>query len=181
MQIKAKHSIYTLAIIAVMTAVTCILAPLSISIGPIPISFTNLAIYFALYLLGWKKGTVSYLVYLLIGFVGLPVFSGFVGGIGKFLGPTGGYIVGFIPMAIIAGIMIDRFKGRWIHLLGMLAGTAVCYAFGTAWYCLQTGSALVPALGLCVFPFIPGDLVKMIAAMLLGPVIRERIRKASAQ
>lgn len=181
MQTKAKHSIYTLAMIAVMTAVTCILAPLSISIGPIPISFTNLAIYFALYLLGWKKGTVSYLVYLLIGIVGLPVFSGFAGGIGKFLGPTGGYIVGFIPMAIIAGILIDRFKSRWIHLLGMLAGTAVCYAFGTAWYCLQTGSALVPALGLCVFPFIPGDLVKMIAAMLLGPVIRERIRKASVQ
>lgn len=181
MQTKAKHSIYTLTMIAVMTAVTCILAPLSISIGPIPISFTNLAIYFALYLLGWKKGTVSYLVYLLIGIVGLPVFSGFVGGIGKFLGPTGGYIVGFIPMAIIAGILIDRFKNRWIHLLGMLVGTAICYAFGTAWYCLQTGSTLVPALGLCVFPFIPGDLVKMIAAMLLGPVIRERIRKASAQ
>lgn len=181
MQTKAKHSIYTLAMIAVMTAVTCILAPLSISIVPIPISFTNLAIYFALYLLGWKKGTVSYLVYLLIGIVGLPVFSGFAGGIGKFLGPTGGYIVGFIPMAIIAGILIDRFKNSWIHLLGMLAGTAVCYAFGTAWYCLQTGSAIVPALGLCVFPFIPGDLVKMIAAMLLGPVIRERIRKASVQ
>lgn len=181
MQTKAKHSIYTLAMIAVMTAVTCILAPLSISIGPIPISFTNLAIYFALYLLGWKKGTVSYLVYILIGIVGLPVFSGFTGGIGKFLGPTGGYIVGFIPMAIIAGILIDRFKSRWIQLLGMLAGTVVCYAFGTAWYCLQTGSALVPALSLCVFPFIPGDLLKMVAAMLLGPVIRERIRKASAQ
>lgn len=181
MQTKAKHSIYTLAMIAVMTAVTCILAPLSISIGPIPISFTNLAIYFALYLLGWKKGTVSYLVYILIGIIGLPVFSGFTGGIGKFLGPTGGYIVGFIPMAIIAGILIDRFKNRWIQLLGMLAGTAVCYAFGTAWYCLQTGSSLVPALSLCVFPFIPGDLVKMVAAMLLGPVIRERIRIASAQ
>ena len=181
MQTKVEHSIYTLAMIAVMTAVTCILAPLSISIGPIPISLTNLAIYFALYLLGWKKGTVSYLVYILIGIVGLPVFSGFAGGIGKFLGPTGGYIVGFIPMAIIAGILIDRFKSRWIQLLGMLAGTVVCYALGTAWYCLQTGSALVPALSLCVFPFIPGDLVKMIAAMLLGPVIRERIRKASAQ
>lgn len=181
MQTKTKHSIYSLAMIAVMTAVTCILAPLSISIGPIPISFTNLAIYFALYLLGWKKGTVSYLVYLLIGIVGLPVFSGFTGGIAKFLGPTGGYIVGFIPMAIISGIVIDRFKSRWIQLLGMLVGTAVCYAFGTAWFCLQTGSALVPALGLCVFPFIPGDLIKMVAAMLLGPVIRDRIRKASAQ
>ena len=97
MQTKAKHSIYTLTMIAVMTAVTCILAPLSISIGPIPISFTNLAIYFALYLLGWKKGTVSYLVYLLIGIVGLPVFSGFVGGIGKIRG----VVIGVLMLRLI--------------------------------------------------------------------------------
>lgn len=83
MQKKNRYSAYRLTMTAVMTAVTCILAPFSISIGPIPISFTNLAIYFALYLLGWKSATVSYLVYVLIGLVGLPVFSGFSGGLGK--------------------------------------------------------------------------------------------------
>lgn len=84
---------------ALMTAVTCILAPLSVPIGPVPISFTNLAIYLSLYLLDWKRGTLSYFLYLLIGFAGLPVFSGFTGGVAKLAGPTGGYIVGFIPMA----------------------------------------------------------------------------------
>lgn len=74
---------YEITITALMAAVTCILAPLSIPIGPVPISFTNLAIYLSLYLLGWKRGTISYLVYLLIGLVGVPVFSGFTGGIGK--------------------------------------------------------------------------------------------------
>ena len=74
---------YEITMTALMAAVTCILAPLSIPIGPVPISFTNLAIYLSLYLLGWKKGTISYLIYLLLGLVGLPVFSGFTGGPAK--------------------------------------------------------------------------------------------------
>lgn len=111
---------YAMAVTALMTAVTCILAPLSIPIGPVPISLTNFAIYLSLYLLDWKKGTISYILYLLLGLVGLPVFSGFTGGIGKLAGPTGGYIIGFIPMAIIAGIVIDKFSQRWIQILGMI-------------------------------------------------------------
>ena len=74
---------YAMAVTALMTAVTCILAPLSIPIGPVPISLTNFAIYLSLYLLDWKKGTISYILYLLLGLVGLPVFSGFTGGIGR--------------------------------------------------------------------------------------------------
>ena len=97
-----RSKTYEITITALMTAVTCILAPMSIPIGPVPISFTNLAIYLSLYLLGWKRGTISYLIYLLIGLVGLPVFSGFTGGPAKLAGPTGGYIIGFIVMAIIA-------------------------------------------------------------------------------
>ena len=80
-----KTNTYAMAVTALMTAVTCILAPMSIPIGPVPISLTNFAIYLSLYLLDWKKGTLSYFVYLLIGFAGLPVFSGFTGGIGKLL------------------------------------------------------------------------------------------------
>ena len=167
--VQKKSKIYGLSMTAVMAAVTCVLAPMSI---------TNLAIYLSLYLLGWKRGTVSYLVYVLIGMVGVPVFSGFTGGMGRLLGPTGGYIVGFIPMALIAGVVIDRFRNRGIQLAGMIAGTAVCYAFGTAWYCFQAGSSVGAALGLCVFPFIPGDLVKMLIAMALGPMIRSRLEKA---
>ena len=78
-----------------MTAVICVLAPFSLPIGPVPISLTNLAIYFVLYMLGVKRGTISYLVYLLIGLVGVPVFSGFTSGPGKLFGPTGGYLIGY--------------------------------------------------------------------------------------
>lgn len=167
---------YQLTVTALMTAVTCILAPLSIPIGPVPISFTNLAIYFSLYLLGWKMGTVSYLVYLLIGLVGVPVFSGFTAGPAKLVGPTGGYIIGFIAMAIIAGIVIDKFHQIWIHMIGMIVGTAICYLFGTVWFCIFSDSTFKAALAICVFPFIPADLIKMVLAMLIGPVIKKRIR-----
>ena len=102
-----KSKIYDMTMCAVMTAVTCVLAPLSIPIGPVPISLTNLTIYFTLYILGWKLSTVSYLVYVLLGMFGAPVFSGFTGGMGKLLGPTGGYIIGFVPMAIIGGLVVQ--------------------------------------------------------------------------
>ena len=174
---RSSHT-YAMVSTALMTAVTCILAPLSVPIGPVPISFTNLAIYISLYLLDWKRGTVSYFLYLLIGFAGLPVFSGFTGGVAKLAGPTGGYIVGFIPMAIIAGIVIDHFNQRWLQLLGMIIGTAICYALGTAWFCMQAGYTVSAALAVCVFPFIPTDLVKMLIAMTIGPAIRQRMGSA---
>ena len=166
---------YAMAVTALMTAVTCILAPLSIPIGPVPISLTNFAIYLSLYLLDWKKGTVSYILYLLLGLVGLPVFSGFTGGIGKLAGPTGGYIIGFIPMAIIAGIVIDKFSQRWIQILGMIVGTAICYAFGTVWFCFQSGYTVAAALAVCVIPFIPADLIKIVIVTIIGPMIRKRL------
>ena len=156
---------YRMAMTALMAAVTCVLAPMAIPIGPVPISFTNLAIYLSLYLLGWKRGTVSYLVYVLIGAVGVPV-------------ATGGYIVGFIPMAVIAGLVIDRYRNRGLQLAGMIVGTAVCYAFGTAWFCFVMDSTPMAALSLCVIPFIPGDLVKMLLAMWVGPMIRRRLVQA---
>lgn len=176
---KQGFSTRQLAVIGVMTAVTCILAPFSLPIGPVPISLTNLAIYFSLYALGLKFGCVSYLAYLLIGFIGVPVFSGFTSGPGKLLGPTGGYLIGFIPMALIAGIFIDRFiSSRLLCLLGMITGTAAAYAFGTAWLAYQANLDWKAALMAGVIPFLPGDLAKMILAMIAGPQIRRQLIRA---
>ena len=175
--IDYKHgTTYAITVTALMTAVTCILAPLSIPIGPVPISLTNLAIYISLYLLGWKRGTISYLIYLLIGLVGIPVFSGFTGGPAKLAGPTGGYIIGFIAMAIIAGLVIDHFHQPWLQLIGMIVGTIICYVLGTAWFCFEAKTTVSGALSICVLPFIPGDLIKMIIAMLIGPAIKKSLR-----
>lgn len=179
METEKKFSITQIAVIGVMTAVICILAPFSLPIGPVPISFTNLAIYIALYVLGMKRGTISYLIYLLIGLVGIPVFSGFTGGPQKLFGPTGGYLIGFIPMAVIAGIVIDKCMKKWYFcLLAMIAGTWVCYLFGTAWLAFQANMTFKAALAAGVIPFIIEDLIKMILALLIGAQIHKQLVKA---
>ena len=175
---RQKMTTETIALIAMMTALTCVLAPLSIPIGPVPISLTNLVIYFGLYILGAKKETLSYIAYILIGLVGVPVFSGFTGGPGKLIGPTGGYIIGFIPMAIIAGLVIDRTNGKFVpDILAMVAGTIVCYAFGTIWLAYQGQMDFMKALFAGVIPFIPGDLMKMVLAAFFGPRIQRQLKR----
>ncbi len=179
-----------ITLIGLMTAVTCIAGPLSLPLpfSPVPISLTNLAIYFSVYILGMRRGTISYLVYLLLGFVGLPVFSAFTSGPAKLFGPTGGYLIGFIFMALICGYCIDRWNGQTaMSLVGMLAGTAVMYIFGTVWlaYQMSKGSgqnitaALPAAFAAGVLPFIVGDLAKMALALLVGSQVRIRVRKAA--
>ena len=179
METTTKRSgLYGLTATAVLTAVTCALGPLSIPIGPIPVSLTNLVLYLSVYLLGWKRAAVSCAVYLLIGAAGLPVFSGFRGGLGVLLGLTGGYLAGFLPLTVLSGLAVELSRRRWLHLGGMVLGTAVCYAFGTAWFCLAGESTVAAALAACVFPFIPVDLVKMAAATAIGPQIRDRLIRA---
>ena len=130
-------------------------------------------------LLGGKRGTVSILVYILLGAVGLPVFSGFRGGIGILFGTTGGYIIGFIFVGLIYWGAEKLFGTKLpVRIAAMVLGLAVCYAFGTAWFMLvytrSSGAiALATALGWCVIPFIVPDLIKMGLAVLLS----ERLRK----
>ena len=176
-----KSKVYQMAVIGVMTAVICILGPLSLPIGLVPISFTNLAIYIAIYALEMKKGTISTILYLFIGFVGVPVFSGFTSGPPKLLGPTGGYLIGFVFMALIAGFFIDKFFNKWyLCIVGMILGTAVCYIFGTAWLAYQANLSAKAALAVGVFPFILGDLFKIILSAYIGPKIRKYLVQANS-
>ena len=175
-----KPKVYQMVSIGVMTAILCILGPLSIPIGVVPIAFTNLAIYVTLYTLGMKKGTLSLIIYLLIGFAGMPVFSGFAGGPSKLLGPTGGYLIGFIFMALIAGFFIDKFIDKWyLCIVGMILGTAVYYFFGTVWLAYQANITASAALAAGVIPFIAGDLAKIIVTAFVGPKIRNGLIKAN--
>ncbi len=175
---RRNVKLYQMSMTALLTAVICVLSPMVIPIGPVPITLANLAMYLAVYLLGAKWGTMSCLVYVLIGAAGVPVFAGFTGGAGKLFGPTGGYIAGYVLMALISGRVIEVSRRRGLQIVGLVAGTAVCYALGTAWYCLSMECSAAAALGLCVFPFIPGDLVKIGAASVIGPMLRDRLSKA---
>lgn len=176
-----NQKIINTTIIALFTAITCILGPLSIIIpvSPVPISFTNLAIYFTVIILGWKKGTLSYLVYLLIGFVGIPVFSGFTAGPAKLLGPTGGYLIGFIFLALIAGYFVDRFPNKiYMYVIGMVLGTIITYALGTGWLAFQAHMTFQAALFAGVIPYILGDAIKIAIAAMIGPVVKKQVKRA---
>lgn len=170
-----------LTMIALMTAVLCLLGPLSliIPVSPVPISLTNLAIYLTVILLGMKRGTLVTLGYLFIGFVGVPVFSAFTGGPGKLIGPTGGYLIGFIFLALIAGYVVDKFPNKPIWAaLGMIIGTVVLYAIGTSWLAYTAGLSFSQALFAGVIPFILGDAIKIALAITIGFPIKKRITKA---
>ena len=150
-----------LVLTALMTAVICILAPLSIPIpvSPVPVTLTNLVLYIGLFILPWRQLFVSYIVYMLLGLCGLPVFSGFSGGIGKLAGPTGGYLIGFLFLA----------------LTGLILGSLVTYLFGTIWLSQQMNLTFVQGLFAGVIPYLPGDALKIILALLLGPQLRRRL------
>lgn len=175
---KAKIETGQLVITALFTAIMCIFGPLALPIGPVPISLTNFVIYIAVFLLGTKLGTLSYVIYLLLGAVGLPVFSGFTGGLSKLVGPTGGYLFGFLPMAIILGACISKGAGKkWKFAIGMTIATGVAFFFGTLWFVMQMQCELWYALGACVFPFLPGEVVKIVLAVGLGSEIRKRLMR----
>lgn len=162
---------------ALITAVICVIAPLSISIGSVPISFTNLILYLGIYLLDTKHITISYIIYLLLGSAGLPVFSGFQGGIGKLVGPTGGYLVGFVFMIIISGVFVKKFSSNKIlQLAGMIIGTFIAYIFGTMWFVFVNNTGIAEAFLACVAPFIVIDLIKMVIGMYVGGEIRKRLK-----
>lgn len=180
MESRTKSNIYPLAMTAVMAAVIAVVAPFSIPAwGEISFTLCTFVLYLSPYILGWKRAAAATLVYILLGMVGMPVFSGFRAGLSVLAGPTGGYILGYIPMVVLAGLAVKAFpKSRTAQLGGMVLATAVLYAFGTALFCAQTGSTLEVALLNCVIPFIPLDFGKMIIATALGPLLRERLIKA---
>jgi len=176
-----KSKTYYITAIASMAAIICCFAPLSIPIGPIPVSLTNLVLYISVIVIGYQATTVSYIVYMLIGIIGLPVFSGLQGGIGKVAGPTGGYLIGFIPMVIISGLFYNIGKSKLnivMTIIGMILGTAVAYLLGTLWFVKQMDCDWAYALSVCVFPFIPFDLGKIAIANVLGRAVRNPLVKA---
>lgn len=176
-----KKSVFTvreMVFIAICAALICVLAPISVPVGAIPISLGTFAIYFSAALLGGKRGTIAVIVYIMLGVVGLPVFTAMRGGAAVLFGATGGYIIGYIPLAFLTGVFSDmRSKLHWTMPLGMVLGTVVMYTFATAWYMIINGCTLAAALLACAVPFLVFDAVKMVLATLLAVVLRSRLSR----
>lgn len=166
---KIRNSkVYDMALIALFAALTAVFSQISIPIGPVPINLALLSVFACGGALGWKKGAASIAIYILLGIVGVPVFSGFQGGVAKIAGPTGGYIIGYLFAVFIVGLMCDILgKKIWVLPVSIVIGLVVCYAFGTIWFMISMQSGLIESLTACVFPFLPGDAAKIIVATLI--------------
>lgn len=176
-----KFTSKEMAVTAVMTALICILGPwaIQIPISPVPITLCTMGIYFALYVLGMKLGILSVILYVLLGAIGVPVFTNFSGGIGKLLGPTGGYILGYLFLAVICGFFLSKFPEKLpLHVAGFVLGTLVLYLFGTLWLQYQLKLTFPAALMAGVIPYIPGDVAKLVIAIAVGLPLKKRLKKA---
>ena len=172
---KTKEMIH----IALMAALISVSAPLSIPIGNVPISLATLTIMLSGALFGRKIGALSTILYILLGIIGIPVFAGYSSGIGVILGMTGGYVVGYIPLAYLSGLFAELGKNKtgikqlFIQFTGMILGTLVLYIIGTIYFEYIMQLPLWSALMACVIPFLPGDLVKMILVVILSKRLKQ--------
>ncbi len=178
-----KFTTKELVLVGLFTAFTAIMAQITVKIpfSPVPITGQTLAVCLSAAILGSKCGTVSQIVYVLLGLFGVPVFSGFNAGPGYVLGPTGGYLVSFPIAALVIGIIIERRKQATIGVMlaAMLAGLTVCYAIGTAWLGavlnLSLGKALIAGIGW----YLPLDIIKVFFASFLGCHVRNLLIRAN--
>lgn len=187
-----------LVLCGVFAALMAVCSFITIPLGftPIPINLATLGVFLTGGILGKKYGSISLIVYILLGAVGVPVFAGFKGGLGVLAGPTGGYIIGYLAAAFLTGLLVEivfrktssssesgsrsktagTAKSRTLRFIGiilsMIAGLAACYALGTAWFMVSTGTGLGAAMVSCVIPFLPGDAAKIIAGALLVQKLR---------
>lgn len=150
-----------------------ICSQISIPTVPVPFTLQTLCVFVAAAMLGWKRGTISVLIYILLGLIGVPVFQGFSGGIDLIFSPSFGYILGFVLTSLVIGLSTKFFGNKIIPLAAsMVIGMILCYTVGTVWfmfvYSIQGNSMnLAAALGLCVFPFLIADGCKIAAAVIL--------------
>lgn len=162
---------------SVFGAVTAAGAYIMIPLPPVPITLQTFFLYLAAALLGGRLGALSQVVYLLIGIIGLPVFAGGKAGMGVLLGPTGGYLVGFIAGAYVIGALVELRKNPGPFWLGcaMIAGTAVIYLLGVIQLILVARFSINQAITVGVLPFLIGDSLKMAVAVFITIKLRGRL------
>lgn len=174
---KTNSKITDMVYIGLSAAIIAVCSWISIPLT-VPITLQTMGVVLISGLFGAKRGTLSTLLYILIGAIGVPVFSGFKSGFGVLLGSTGGYIIGFIFTALIVGIVSDKTNKLWALILSMVVGILVCYAFGTAWFAVVYAktnelASLATILGWCVIPFLIPDAIKIA----LAAVLTNRLKK----
>ncbi len=165
---------YKISLIGLFVAITAICSWITIPLPftPVPINMATFAVIMSGLVLGARLGAISQIIYIFIGIVGMPVFSGFSSGFGVLVGPTGGYLMGYIFIALLSGILSKNHDYK--IFIGIVLGNVMCYILGSLWFMYITESNLTTTLTLCVFPFILGDILKILLAYLVFKRIPKR-------
>lgn len=179
---KTKTNTYDLVLIAVFAVLMAMCAYISIPVA-VPFTMQTFGIFLTLNVLGGKRGTFAVCLYILMGAIGLPVFAGFQSGVGVLLGPTGGYVIGFV-LSCLCYLLFEKVfgRGKAVRVSAMTCGMILCYIFGTLWfmqvYTKDAGAmSLGAALSLCVLPFIVPDMLKMGLALIAAERLEKILRK----
>lgn len=160
--------------VAMFASITAILSQIILPVGPVPYSLGLLGALLAGMLCCPSTSTLSMVAYILMGAIGLPVFAGFVGGIGVLINSTGGYLIGYIFISLLTSLA--RNKKWYVTICAMVLGLLLCYAFGTLWFMAISQNDLVASLAYCVIPFVLPDVAKLVCAFLLGKAIDKRLK-----
>ena len=173
---RTPLTIKDMAYCAICAALLAISSWICVPVLQISFTMQSFAVFLALGLLGGRRGTISIVIYLLLGIVGFPVFSGFRGGVSVLLGVTGGYIWGFLLAALlywaVTALLGNRFR---VRLISMALGMLVCYVCGTAWYLHLYGGNLWAVFVTCVVPYLLPDGVKIALAVSLAERMKQVI------
>ncbi|MGI6260732.1 MAG: biotin transporter BioY [Acutalibacteraceae bacterium] len=181
---RAVDLVFT-ALFAALTAVCAVIA-VPMPMTTVPVSLLVLGVYLTGALLEKKLAFLAELVYLLVGAVGIPVFSGFSSGVGVLFGPTGGYLLASPLMAFLIAWIIEPFRKRknllYLAMLvvGMVSALLVCYLFGTVWFCIYGKYTFLQGLGFCVVPFLVPDAIKLAAAVVVAAAVDTAFQKIRA-
>lgn len=160
---------------ALLAAALCVMAPLAVPLGPVPITLATLGVYLAAGLLGPWRGAAAVGLYLLLGGIGVPIFAGFGGGVQQLFGLTGGFLWGYLPCVVVAGLLMQAHRSAALVPVWLACGTVVLYGVGSMWYLWQTRVGVGAALVTCVLPCILGDIVKIAVATGLILSLRRRV------
>lgn len=172
---KAKRNLRFMTLTAMLAAFLAILSPMTIPAGPIPITLATFALFLVASISPVSVSVTAVAVYLALGAVGLPVFSGFEGGLHKLVGVTGGFLVSYLPAAALVSFFVKRFGGKkWAFPVGMVLGLAVVYLFGAIWFAISYPATLGQAMTTAVIPFLLPDGIKIAAASVMGYILRKR-------
>lgn len=176
---QSKLSIQEICSIAIMTAITAVMAQISIPLPMmVPMTMQTFAVTLAGIVLGSKCGSIAMGIYLLLGAVGVPVFSGFKGGLQSLVGPTGGFLLSFPLMAYIIGKGMELRKQKGMFVLLLCVGTISNYVVGVLMYCVVMDSSVWTAITACVLPFVPSAVIKAVLAAVMGLQLRKQLEKS---